>query len=290
MKQNELILINFKDIENSITESYLNSTYNINFNNDTKSKVNKDKLIHECHQNENAFIRLSSDINNMINEYKEKFNKNTKELKNGMIELCKNTNNGILNTIQIMKDELNNLSIMAGNEIQNLQNSDFNNSEFDQAISKYLKYQINYDDVKNLLKANKYKINIIKNNNLKLPKSNIELSPNDVYKIVELIYSYRFEMVDKTEYNINVEKNKLNIIEKTGKLLGYDFYKKIKINIQILADKEIDNFINFLFSKEDYLLQFLFCFNNFRTDGNLEFSEELFNIFKKYFQKQLTIF
>jgi len=285
MKQNELILINFKDIENSIIESYLNSAYNINFNNDSKSKINKDKLIHECHQNENAFIRLSGDINNMINEYKEKFNKNTKELKNGMIELCKNTNNGILNTIQIMKDELNNLSIMAGNEIQNLQNSDFNNSEFDQAISKYLKYQINDDDVKNLLKANKYKINIIKNNNLKLAKSNVELSPNDVYKIVELIYSYRFEMVDKTEYNINVEKNKLNIIEKTGKLLGYDFYKKIKINIQILEEKEIDNFINFLFSKEDYILQFLNCLNNFRANGNLEFSDKQFNIFKKIYSK-----
>jgi hypothetical protein len=148
-----------------------------------------------------------------------------------------------------------------------------------------LKYQINDDDVKNLLKANKYKINIIKNNNLKLAKSNVELSPNDVYKIVELIYSYGFEMVDKTEYNINVEKNKLNIIEKTGKLLGYDFYKKKKIDIKIFEEKEIDNFINFLFSKEDYILQFLFSLNNFRANGNLEFSEEQFNICKKIFSK-----
>ena len=45
---------------------------------------------------------------------------------------------------------------MAGNEIQNLENSDLDNSEFDQAISKYLKYQINDDDLKNLVKANKY--------------------------------------------------------------------------------------------------------------------------------------
>lgn len=285
MKQNELILINFQDTENSIIENYFTLAYNINFNNNGKTKVDKDKLIYECHQIENAFIKLSADINNMINEYKEKFNKTTKEIKNGMIELCKSTNNDIINTVKVMKDEHNDLMIMAGNEIQNLENSDFNNSEFDQAISKYLKYQINEDDVKNLVKANKYKINIINKDKVKLPNPKIEISPTDVYNIVELLYSYRFEMIDKTEYNSGVEKNKLNIIEKSEKLLGYDFYKKKKIDIKIFEEKEIDNFINFLFSKEDYILQFLFCLNNFRANGNLEFSEEQFNICKKIFSK-----
>ena len=287
LKQNELILTNFQDIENLIIEDYFKVAYNIKIENNKnlKAKKNKDQLIYECHQNEKAFIKLYKDIENMINDYETKFNKNTNELKNGMIGLCKNMTNDVLTTVEQIKDGLNDLILLAEKEIQNLQNSDFNNSEFDTALSKYLKFQINEKDLKDLIKVDKYKLNIIKNNNKKLSNSNLEVTPTDIYNIVELIYSYSFETIDKTEYNSGVEKNKLSIIELTGKLLGRDFYRKTKAKIEIFPEEEIINFIDFLFSKEDYLIQFLTCLNNFRADGNLEFSEEQFNIIKQIFLK-----
>ena len=286
-KQNELILTNFQEIENLITGDYFKVAYKINMDNTNtvKTKMNKEQLIFECHQNENAFIKFSKDIENLINEYKSKYNKNMKEIKEGMIELYKISNNDILTTVEVIKNELNDLKLVAENEIQNLQNSDFNNSELDTTFSNYLKYQINDDEFKNLIKRNKYKINIIKSKNIKLPNSKVEITPTDIYNLVELIYSYRFEMIDKTEYNSGIEKNKLFIIEKTGKLLGHDFYKKAKIKIEIFPEKEVNNFINFLFSKEDYIIQFLSCLNNFRAEGNLKLSEEQFNIIQEILSK-----
>lgn len=119
----------------------------------------------------------------------------------------------------------------------------------------------------------------------KLEGTNIELTKKDLYNIVELFYDNNFKMIDKTYYDLDIEKNKLAIIEKTGKLLGINFINKNKINIEIVPEDELNNFINLLFSREEYLLEFLRCLNDFRTRGFLEFSEEQFNIIKIVFCK-----
>ena len=92
-------------------------------------------------------------------------------------------------------------------------------------------------------------------------------------------------MIDNSYYYLNIEKNKIDIIEKTGKLLGTNLINKNKINIEIIPEEEINNFINLLLSREEYLIEFLSCLNNFRTCGNLEFSEEQFNIINIIFCK-----
>ena len=273
--QNGLLLNLFQDVENSIIEDYFK----------IKSKNSKEQLIYECRKSENDFILLSRDINNMINEYKSKYNSKMKQLKSEMLELNKNINIDILNIVQIAKNELNDSMVLLDNEIQSLKNYDLNNMEYNDNFKKYLIYQLKEDELKDLLKPNKYKISIINKNKIKLQNSNLDLTPLDIYNIVDIFYSYHFEMIDKTVYNSAIEKNKLNVVENIGKLLGYDFNKKKKKKIEKFSEKEINTFINFLFTKEDYIIKFLTCLNNYRANGNLEFSEDQYNIFKIIFSK-----
>ena len=277
-KQNQFILTSFSQLENSVIEDY----YKI----DKKNNLNTEQLINDCHKYENDFSVLSNGINSMINGYKDKYNLNMQKIKTSMIELSEKAKTDIISIIEIFKNEFNNISISSNEEIQNLQNFDINNKELEPKLSKYLNYHIEEDELKDLLHPTKYKINLIdmvNKGNHKIKGTNIQPTKLDLYNIVELFYSYDFNMIDKTQYDMNIEKNKIEIIKKTEKLLGMDLIKNIKTDIEIFPEDEMNNFIDFLFSKEDYLLEFLLCLNFFRTLGNLEFSEEQFNIIKIVF-------
>ena len=280
-KQNQFILESLNQTENAIIEDY--------FKLNKKSEFTTDQLIFECHKNENDFLLLYDNINGMLNEYKNKYNGKIENIKMSMIELSEKAKVDIIDIIKNIKNESDNIIISASNEIQNLQNFNINNKEFEPKLSKYLKFRVEDEDLKNLLHPIRYKINIIDKCNSKLEGTNIQITKKDVYNIVELFYYNNFKMIDNSYYDLNIEKNKIDIIEKTGKLLGTNLINKNKIknkiNIEIIPEEEINNFINLLLSREEYLIEFLSCLNNFRTCGNLEFSEEQFNIIKIVFCK-----
>ena len=277
-KQNQFILTSFSQLENSIIEDY----YKI----EKKNNLTTEQLIKDCYKYENDFSLLLNGINDMINGYKEKYNLNMQKIKTSMIELSEKAKTDIIDIIEIFKNELNNILMSSNDEIQNLRNFDINNKEFEPKLSKYLKYRIKEEELKDLLNPIKYRINLIDLVNIgnhKIQGTNIQPNKQDLYNIIQLIYSYNFNMIDKTQYDMDIEKNKIEIIEKTGKLLGLDLIKNIKIVVEIFPEDEINNFIDFLFSREDYLLEFFLCLNFFRTDGKLEFSDEQFNIIKIVF-------
>jgi len=284
-KQNELILSSFEQTEKAIVEDYLKLNKRINKSKENKNKVSKEQLINECHKNENDYMELSKEINNKINEYKKQYNLNMKEIKLNMINLSQKATEDISNIIQINKDIFNDSILLLDNEMQKLKNYDINNKEFEPSISKYLKYNIEENELSDLIKPNKYKICIINNPVIQIEGTMVVVDSKEIYEIVKLIYSYEFNMIDENYYDLDIEKQKLDIIVKTGKLLGFDFYKSLKTNIEIFSEEEITNYINFLFSKEDYLYQCLLCLNRFRSAGNLEFTEEQFDIFKIIFDK-----
>ena len=217
-----------------------------------------------------------------------KYNTNIQKIKTNMLELSEKTKADIIDIIEIFKNESNNMLVSLNDELQSLKNFDINNEELEPKLSKYLKYKIEEDEMNNLLNPVKYKINLldmINKGDYKIQGTNIKPNRQDLYNIVELFYSYDFNMIDKTHYDTDIEKNKIQIIEITGKLLGIDLMKNIKINIEIFPEDEINNFLGFLFSREDYALEFLLCLNSFRTSGNLEISQEQFNIIKDFFYR-----
>ena len=211
-----------------------------------------------------------------------------------MIDLSNITKNDILSIKELFKDVYNELLNSTENDFQSLESFDINSIENEQSLNKYLIYEIKENDLSECFKPQLYQFQIKKKFNIRLNKlydfketnstMNLSVTKKDIYNIMEQIYSYHFNMIDKS-YNLGLEKNKLEIIEKTGKLLGYDFLKNNKIEVEIFPENEVNNFINYLFTNEEYLMQFFFVLNNFRADGDLEFTEAQFDIFKNIFCK-----
>ena len=149
-KQNQFILESLNQTENAIIEDY--------FKLNKKSEFTTDQLIFECHKNENDFLLLYDNINGMLNEYKNKYNGKIENIKMSMIELSEKAKVDIIDIIKNIKNESDNIIISASNEIQNLQNFNINNKEFEPKLSKYLKFRVEDEDLKNLLHPIRYKI------------------------------------------------------------------------------------------------------------------------------------
>ena len=296
-EQNNFIMNSYKEAENEIAEDYFKHTYKININKKKNSKFELDKLIEDCHKSENDYFALSKEIQNIIKKYIEYYNSNINQIKGKIIDLIKITKDNLVKILLIFKEknDVNQTHISLEETIQNLQGFDINKDEFESNLSKYLNYQIKEEEFLNILKIKHYKIQIkdkintklIKLYELKPNKTNLNLVINDmdIYNIAKQLYSYDLKMIDKDYYNIDLEKNKIEIAEKLGKLLGYDFFQKSKIKIEISSEEETNIFINSLFLKEDYLLYFLSSLSSYRVQGEFGFSEKQFDIFKLIFCK-----
>ena len=67
--------------------------------------------------------------------------------------------------------------------------------------------------------------------------------------------------------------------------MGYNFDLHIFIKTEKMSENELNDYINFIFTKEIYLLKFLECLNNYRATGKYEVSNDLFEILKRTFNK-----
>lgn len=319
-EQNIYILNSFQETEDSIVEDYFNKKYGIKAekdkqsiksikSKDKKSKINKEidkqnilnkeQLIDECNKIENDFLALEKEIHNFIKKFVEQYNSNAKEIKEKMIELYKITKDDILNILQIIKEENNKLTSLTEENIKNLENIDINKNNFENGFKNYLNNDIKEEEFSEILKANKYKIKIIDKNEIKLDKIakfknnksnstnlNVKINNKDIFNIVGQIYNCNFTLIDKSNYDLDMERTKIEILEKIGKVLGYDYFTRSPTHkIEIFSEEELNNFLNILFSHEELVIYFLYSFNNFRTIGNFLLNEEQFNIFKIIFCK-----
>ena len=299
--QNNFIFNSFQEIENEILEDYFKNKYNIKLkkvkdkNKNKESKTHKEKLIDECNTIEKDFSFLSNEISNLIKKYIQKFNSEILEIKSKMIDFYKSTKNNLINIIKNIKEVHNNSIITEEKNIQSLENNNIKNKEFKSEFEDYLNLAITEKDLSYLLEIKKYKIQIIDKNEIRLNKlfnfkenkdiPSIIINCKDIYNIVEEIYKYNFKLIDKTNYVLDIEKIKIDIIEQIGKLFGYDFFSFTKTKIEIFSEEELNNFINIIFSNEEYVILFLSYLNNYRTKGRFKIIEEQFNILKVILSK-----
>ena len=301
--QNNFIFNSFQAIENEIVEDYFKNKYNIKLkknkekdkNKNKDSKTHKEKLIDECNKIEKDFSFLSNEISNLIKKYIQKYNSEILEIKSKMIDFYKSTKNNFINIIKNIKEIHNNSIIKEEKNIQSLENNNIINNEFKSEFEDYLNLAITEKELSYLLEIKKYKIQIIDKNEIRLNKlfnfkenkdiPSIIINCKDIYNIVEEIYKYNFKLIDKTNYVLDIEKIKIDIIEQIGKLFGYDFFSFTKTKIEIFSEEELNNFITIIFSNEEYVILFLSYLNNYRTKGRFKIIEEQFNILKVILSK-----
>lgn len=174
--------------------------------------------------------------------------------------------------------------------------SEFNFDEYKVKTTK-----INSMDEKNLTEGDKILINMVKSSHKKIDEK-------DIFFIVKKMYN--FQNVNKTEYILDIEKEKLNLNERLNKLFNFAYLSNIKQNSDKINDINSnsnsekkgaafeDNTINKKESKPtqedlDYLIKLmnrkeyrdflLIKLNNYRAIGSLLMPENIYNYFVQIF-------
>ena len=105
-------------------------------------------------------------------------------------------------------------------------------------------------------------------------KEDLILTDEDIYNIVETLYKFDFEMLDKSSYILEIEKQKLEVEKLGKKFLSFDLSKNMQENI---SDSEVNDLIGLL-NNEKNINKFFLMLNNYRATGCYETSERAYNI------------
>ena len=124
-------------------------------------------------------------------------------------------------------------------------------------------------------KEEKSKIKSISKDN----EEELILTDEDIYNIVSTLYNYNFKMLDKSEYNLEREKEKLIVNQLSEKLFSYNLKNNTK---ETITDEEVNHLYELL-KNIDNLIKFFILLNNFRATGKFEMTESIFNIIKNIF-------
>ena len=131
------------------------------------------------------------------------------------------------------------------------------------------------------------KSNIIEKNKEKeqKPGQNLEelltLKDEDIYNIVEKLYSFNMKMLDNSEYILDIEKKKIEVVKLSKKLLSINDNNKQAL--EEITDSEVDCLIDLLKNNEGNIHKFFIQLNNYRTTGRYEMKERIYNILIKIF-------
>ena len=215
----------------------------------------------------NVFCDIKNYIENLISIYNDNKNEFLNILQNEIEKL---------NKFSPEKEELNDSSLPTPSDFEIKKDKDYFYENF--------KYKIKIIDEPKIIIKNEEKKEKEKNKKDKekeiayrmfINKNQLYLSEEDVYNIVSEIYKYDFKMLNKSDYNLDIEKKKLKVIELSAKLLSFNKEKNIN---EIITDEEVNELYNLLDNNLENIYKFFNYFNNFRISGKYEMTERAFNI------------
>ena len=313
--EHKKIIYLLEDAEESIKNFYINKRKtNVEnkdeiavFNNKINDTVDKEKLFIKLYKkvrnNNENFFKMYDDFleklkNNILNNYKY-FNENIKFFLSVLINNYKNIYNNIKSINENDINNNNQKSIIENekennNIIQNeIINPNHKYQDFDLFMEKYFNklerklvkeiYKVQaiknsiYEDKITL--QSKQSLNILSNEfgmeNL-FEEDPIVLTEEDIYNIVKTFYGM-FKFVDKSEYDLILEKNKINAKKIINKLLNYGCDKK---GLNDKSDKPITDSELASITKDLKKKEFRMCFcqalNDFRGLGYFEMPENVY--------------
>ena len=115
--------------------------------------------------------------------------------------------------------------------------------------------------------------------------NNIVLTEEDVYETVQFFYGVS-DYVDKTQYDLIIEKKKIEVKNLVNKLLCFGMIKKDPVaykDLKPINEDELKQLEDFIKSRKEYRLAFLYRFNYYRTFGIYEMPEKEYNLTSKFY-------
>jgi len=300
-KENEDIIKDLSFLEDKIIKYYFmnvkftkNNKYNY-LKSENDDEINKE--INILKEKENAFMEKENNkLANFIN-FNNEMENYCGQVKNNIFLLIKifklsitSFSKYFLNyfNLQPEKNSLNKINIQKENKKE-----EFN--QYELSINKNLK-SINHNTIKSSLVQTKIKLYTPKilrtdNNNIveeifetlkkeiiNLDILDVDLNMQDILYIMEKIYG--FNLLDKKNYDIEKEKQKLIITDLVEKMFSM---KKEDDNYDKIMEEEANKLNKYIEIDTDYRTHFLIVLGNQRSNTNIELSTKLFDIFSKMF-------
>ena len=280
----------YAEIESKVVDNYISKKYNkhlmITNNEPLQTNIEQAKYLEKTFLDfeEGSKIKFFNDLKEMENKAIEVFNE-MKSTVGYIIITLKNTGNEYLDLLQKEIDSIWKIDLKVNEKNDNKSDT-----------KEEINLKNNYD-----LNNFKYKIKIIENPNVRVEEeendigirkrteeilfedNEITLKDEDIYDIVYTLYNYDFKLLNKTDYNLDIEKEKIKVIKLTEKLLSFDTSNSIDENI---TDEEV-NMLYELLNNIDNLVKFYVILNNHRATGKYSMTERAFNIIKNIFYKAL---
>ena len=290
----------FSDLEMKIIEEYIKEKYNKKISGiDNKESI--ENLVCLIKYLENSLLNVTKQRKityfNKLKEPDDKINKATNNISNSLLIYISKTkeNNKILNE-ELLKIE---------NDIKSNNFKEAKQNQKEEVI-------LSKDDFipKDEINIYKYKLKVIKKIKLPLELNEINekeikndkkdlaakfddkfiyLNEQDVYNITEKLYNYNFFALDKSKYNLAIEKGKIEALKLSTEILSFLGADK---NKQELLEKNFDEFKNSanekILNNFENMKEFYIVLNNHRGKSKNQFSEKLFELCIYIFQKTLN--
>ena len=294
-----IVMINsFENLENKIIKKYIKDKYTQNKENDFEIVGDDDEnAVKNCvsisKKLEDSFYNFKKDE---IKQYIYEYNNNIESIMNNKISYIKQLQNCIINIINSYNEYFKNSINFIDNELQEnkdeLTNIDINENESN--------YKLNEKEINaiifNVFNSRKYNIKFLNDNisaNDEMDKNEITKKPKlflsleDKYNIMKEIYNYDFKSINKEEFNLEIEKEKIKVFDLSKKLFSYDKIRDIKESI---TDEEVKILYNLVKIKkrDDNIIYFIKQLCQFRSDGKLEMPLRVFNIINNILENCLN--
>ena len=296
--------------------------YILDFTLKNKPQITKEKeteLINKLFdplKNEKELKTKFKKLENFGKIFNDSYEKNSKELKE-IVKMFYNQFETLITHIFIFYGKSFLIQIKDFTTDKN--NMKTKEKDFDEKLNHSMKkieaksYEFNLDDYKvktikinsmnenNITEGDKILINMVKNSHKKIDEK-------DIFFIVKKMYN--FQNINKTEYIIDIEKEKLNLNERLNKLFNFAYMSNIKKNSDKINDinsnsnsenkgatfeentinkKESEptqedlDYICKLMNRKEYRDFLLTKLNNYRAVGSLIMPENIYNYFVQIF-------
>lgn len=301
------LMTSFKDFENKIIDEYIWEKYNkhipdldkepLNQNIDSINFLERTFLQFEEGQKKSFFNDLKTAEKKIVGIFVQ-----MKKIVEKVIKMLDEFYKEFLDILKNMKDEFINSNI--GETADGTEELKFKKIDYSEAFKYMIKIIDNpkikvensdkIDDSEKKGESEKNKDKQIKNDKDKIKErtsklddkstpmpseedSFLTLTKEDVYNIVKKIYDYDFKLLNRDDYNLELEGEKLKVFNYSKKLLSFNMENN---KAEEITDEEVNDFYALLKTKENKY-HFLIYLNNYRASGKYLLPERVYNIITK---------
>ena len=308
----ENLMNKMDELETKVIDEYIQKKYNKNIP-DTSAQ-NPEQIVSEIKFLEKTFF-------DYLKERKKQYFKNLKKSNNKIQiafeeikKIFEEYYNGIKEINKILNDESKNF--------ENILNSNFKSEE----INENQNFIFSLSDINLINNTIQYKIKILKSPKISLEKQEtfsksktmdirdfeldnvlskqktivnskngkiynddtLYLNEKDLYEIISKLYSYDLKILDKSNYNLDLEKEKLIAMDLSKEVLSYnESNEDIQKKFEEKYDEIIESINNKILNKIENLKVFFISFNNYRASGKISLFEKFYELIVYIYKKTL---